>query len=286
MSTQSLPAGRPSHDGADDAGLCIALWQTTGFPGDVPANLAALETCAAAAAGAGAQILLTPECWLGGYHIGDAVPRVAETRNGPSAARIADIARHHRVAIVYGYAERDAESGALYNAAQMIAPDGTAPAHYRKAHLWGAYERQYYQAGNVFGPPVSFGGFRVGLLICYDIEYPEAVRALALQGADLLLVPTALSCEFACVPDYVVPARAVENQIFVAYCNHAGEENGLRFLGGSCLVGVDGRAVARAGEGEALIIGEISQTTRRAALEVYSYVTDRRPELYGRLLSA
>ena len=261
----------------------IALWQTGGHPRDVAANLAALEACAAAAGAAGAQLLLTPECWLAGYNIGRDARELAEERTGESAQRIARLARASRIAIAYGYAERQRVDGNCYNAVQVIGPDGEPLAHYRKTHLWDAYERSVYRPGEEFSAPFSYGGFRIGLLICYDVEFPEAVRALVLRGADLLLVPTALSAEFGCIPGFVVPARAVENQIFVAYCNHSGVENGLRFLGGSCVCGVDGRALASAGSGEALLIADLEQRDREAALAVYSYRADRRPALYGDL---
>jgi len=185
----------------------------------------------------------------------------------------------------YGYAERDASSGQIYNAVQVIAPDGAGLSHYRKTHLWGPDERAAYHPGSRFEPPFDFGGFKFGLLICYDVEYPEAVRSLALMGADVVLVPTALSNEYAGIPNFVIPARSIENQVFVAYCNHAGVENGMRFLGGSCLTGVDGRALAAAGPGEALIVGEIDRRAREAAAKACPYHADRRPELYGLLTS-
>jgi nitrilase len=101
------------------------------------------------------------------------------------------------------------------------------------------------------------------------------------MGAQLLLIPTALTDDYPAVPDFIVPARSIENQIHIAYCNHAGIENGMRFLGGSCLTGMDGKALAAAGSGEALIIGEISASAREASASVYPYRSDRRPELYG-----
>jgi predicted amidohydrolase len=263
----------------------IALWQTTGFPADVAANLAALERTANAAAAAGAALLLCPECWLCGYNIGDAVTTLAEAHDGASAQRIAATARQSNIVIVYGYAERDASSERVYNSAQAIGPHG-ALSSYRKTHLFGPSERAAFHPGSRFEPPFDCGGFRMGLLICYDIEYPEAARSLALLGADVVLVPTALTDEYAAVPDFIVPARSVENQIYVAYCNHAGVENGMHFLGGSCLTGMDGKAVAAAGAGEALIIGEISESARAAAAGTYPYRCDRRPELYGLLTSS
>ena len=263
----------------------LALWQTAGFPADVAANLAALQACAQAAAAAGAALLLCPECWLCGYNIGAGVTALAEARDGASAQRIAAIARRNHIAIAYGYAERDAGSGRLYNAAQVFGPDGAVLSHYRKTHLFGPQERAAYHPGDRFEPPFEFGGYRIGLLICYDVEYPEAVRSLALMGADVILVPTALTDEYAAVPDFLVPARAIENQLYLAYCNHAGVENGMRFLGSSILSGIDGKALAAAGSGEALIIGELSKDTQTASAKTYPYRADRRPELYGLVIS-
>jgi nitrilase len=263
----------------------LALWQTAGNPGDVAANLTALEATAAAAAAAGAALLLCPECWLGGYNIGEAVDAVAETHDGPSAQVIAGIARRHRLAIAYGFAERDAGSGHIHNSVQVIDGRGALLSRYRKTHLFGPAERAAYHAGSRFEPPFEFGGFRIGLLICYDVEFPEAVRTLALMGADALLVPTALTDEYAAVPGLLVPARSVENQLYIAYCNHAGEENGMRFLGRSCLTGMDGTALVAAGSGEALLVAAISKRDQAAAASCYPYRADRRPELYGRLTS-
>jgi len=261
--------------------LKLALWQTCGFPADVAANLGALADTARAAAASGASLLLCPECWLCGYNIGAEVQRLAEARDGVSAQRIGEIARQHRIAIAYGYAEREPHSGALYNAVQVLGPDGQPMAHYRKTHLFGPLERAAFEPGDRFEPPFTFCEFNIGLLICYDVEYPEAVRSLALLGAQLILVPTALSDEYSAVPDFIVPARAVENQVYVAYCNRAGVENGLRFLGGSCLTGVDGRALAAAGSGDALLVSEISEPVRARLAGIYPYPGDRRPELYG-----
>jgi 5-aminopentanamidase len=270
------------HNGA---AMKLALWQTVGFPADVPANLAALESTAQSAAAAGAQLLLCPECWLCGYNIGDAVTRLAEPRDGASAQRIVTVARHYGIAIAYGYCERDSSAQRTYNAVQVIGADGLTLAHYRKTHLFGRDERAAYCPGDHFEAPFQFGDFKFGLLICYDVEFPEAVRSLALLGADAILVPTALTDEYAAVPNFIVPARSVENQVYVAYCNHAGVENGMRFLGGSCLTGTDGRALVAAGSEDALIIGEITRRAQNAAAQTYPYRADRRPELYGLLNS-
>src|SRR5271170_2483608 len=98
-----------------ESALKLALWQTAGHPADVAANLGALEQTAQAAAAAGAQLLLCPECWLCGYNIGDRIAQLAEPRTGASAQRVVEIARRHQIAIVYGYAERDPENSRVYN---------------------------------------------------------------------------------------------------------------------------------------------------------------------------
>ena len=205
-------------------------------------------------------------------------PRQAD---GDAAVRIAQIATANRLAIAYGYAE--GETAAVFNSVQLIGPAGARLANYRKTHLFGPAERAVFRPGAGFAAPIEVGGFMISMLICYDIEYPESVRALALMGADLVLVPTALGQGFANVPDLIVPARAVENRVFVAYCNHAGVENGLEFPGLSRLAGPDGAIIAAAGAGEALIVGDIGAPGPRAG---YPYLEDRRPELYGLICAA
>jgi 5-aminopentanamidase len=262
----------------------LALWQTEGHPTNVAANLEALENTARTAAASGAALLVCPECWLCGYNIGQDTKALAEDRNGPSAQRIAAIATRNHLAIAYGYAERDPATGSIYNSAQVIGPDARPLAHYRKTHLFGPAEHAVYSAGGRLEAPFRFGDFSIGLLICYDVEFPEAARSLALMGAEVILVPTALSHEYAAVADLLVPARSVENQVFIAYCNHAGVENGLRYLGHSRLTSVDGTVLAAADDREALLIGEISTSVREAAAKLFPYRADRRPDLYGRLI--
>jgi predicted amidohydrolase len=260
----------------------LALWQTQGHPADVTANLAALELTAREARAQGAELLLCPECWLAGYHIGDDIERLAEPADGPAARRIAAVARDNGLAIAYGYAERDG-AGAVFNSTQVLGSDGELLARYRKTHLFGPDERAHFRPGTGFAPPFRFRGLTIGLLICYDVEYPECVRSLALMGAQLILVPTALTDEYSQVPDIIVPARSLENVLFIAYCNRAGRENGMAFLGRSCVIGPDGHALAAAQNDETLLIADIEQSVCVAASRIYPYREDRRPELYGRV---
>lgn len=261
----------------------LALWQTQGFPADVEANLAALEPQLRAAAAAGAQLLLCPELWLGGYQVPEQMAALAEAADGPAAQRIATLCREHGIAICYGYAERDAVGGRPFNSAQVIDAEGRRVAHYRKTHLFGPMEHELFQAGERLEAPFELAGWRIALLICFDVEFPENVRSHALAGAELVLIPTALTPEYRAVPELIVPTRAVENQLFVAYCNHSGVENGLVFLGGSCVAAPDGQRLGAVAGGEALFMVDLDRLQRSQWAETFPYLSGRRPELYGAL---
>ncbi|WP_206343776.1 carbon-nitrogen hydrolase family protein [Streptomyces mesophilus] len=262
--------------------LRTALLQNSGTPGDVQANLALLAETAERAAAVGAGLLICPEMFLTGYAIGDDVSRLAEPADGPSAQAIAATAARHGLAIVYGYPERDGEH--VYNAARLVGPDGSALADYRKTHLFGGFEQQHFTAGDQTVVQAELGGLRVGIMICYDVEFPENVRAHALAGTDLLLVPTAQMHPFQFVAESLVPVRAFENQMYVAYVNRAGAEGEFEFVGLSTLVGPDGIARTRGGRGPELLFADVDPEFLAASRAENPYLRDRRPGLYGSLI--
>lgn len=248
-------------------------------PGELGDALAAMDRAAGEAARAGAALLVMPELFLTGYNIGvAAIGRLAEARDGASARTAAEIARRHGVALLYGYPER--EGDAVYNAALLVRPDGVT-AHYRKTHLFGTMEKAAFRAGDEACVVAEVGGARVGVLICYDVEFPEAVRALALRGADVVAVPTALMRPFEFVPRCLVPTRAYENAVYVVYANRTGTEGELTYTGESCVAAPDGSVPARAGTGEALIHTALDPALLAAMRARNPYLMDRRPELYG-----
>ncbi|WP_322899858.1 nitrilase-related carbon-nitrogen hydrolase, partial [Actinacidiphila rubida] len=161
--------------------------------------------------------------------------------------------------------------------------DGAELVVYRKAHLFGDYERTAFTPGDRPLAQATVDGVRVGLLICYDVEFPEAVRAHALAGTELLLVPTALMRPYEFVPQVLVPARAYENGMHVAYANRCGPEGEFDFAGLSCLAGPDGTVRARAGAGPELLVASVDPEAVRAARAETPYLADRRPELYRSL---
>ncbi|MFE2579531.1 carbon-nitrogen hydrolase family protein [Streptomyces sp. NPDC059378] len=259
-----------------------ALLQSSGRPGSVVENLKVLDEAAGRAAAAGAALLVTPEMFLTGYAIGDDIGRLAEPADGACADEIAEIAGRHGLAVAYGYPERDGET--VFNSAQLISADGTRLANYRKTHLFGCFEHEHFVPGGTPVVQAELNGLRVGIMICYDVEFPENVRAHALAGTDLLVVPTAQMHPFQFVAESVVPVRAFENQMYVAYVNRVGREGEFEFVGLSTLAGPDGVARTRAGRADELLLADVDPAFLAASRETNPYLKDRRPALYGSLV--
>ncbi|MFE9254832.1 carbon-nitrogen hydrolase family protein [Streptomyces sp. NPDC006879] len=264
--------------------LRTALLQSSGRLGQVADNLKALDEAAARAAQAGAGLLVTSELFLTGYALGEQVATLAEPADGPSAQTVADLARRHGLAVLYGYPERDPVTGAVHNSAQLVDREGRALANYRKTHLFGCYEQEQFTPGEATVVQAELDGLRIGILICYDVEFPENVRSHALAGTDLLLVPTAQMHPFQFVAEQMVPVRAFENQMYIAYVNRTGPEAEFEFVGLSCLASPDGATRARAGRGEELVYGEVDPVLLAASREHNPYLRDRRPGLYASLI--
>jgi predicted amidohydrolase len=257
----------------------LVVCQETSPAGGVAGALELMQRQALRAAAAQARLAIFPEMFLTGYNIGDAVFDLAEPADGPSAAAVESIARESGVAILYGYPERSGQR--VFNSAQLVHPARGAIANYRKTHLYGGEEKRLFAPGDDL-VTADLDGLKVGILICYDVEFPEAVRALALAGAELVAVPTALIEPFDIVSRTLVPARAFENQVYVAYAGMCGREGNLGYCGLSCIVGPDGRDLARAGTDPALLCADIDPAGIAAGRKANPYLCDRRAELYGR----
>jgi predicted amidohydrolase len=255
----------------------IAVHQTEGVAGDVAKAIDFMQQQAEVAASCGASVVIFPEMFLTGYNIGDAGSTLSEPADGPSAAAVENIARDSGVSILYGYPERSGHR--IFNSARLVHPGRGAIANYRKIHLYGREEKRLFASGDGL-VLADLDGLKVGILICYDVEFPEAVRALALAGAELIAVPTALIQPFDIVSRTLVPARAFENQIYVAYAGMCGREGNLGYCGLSCIVGPDGRDLARAGTEPALLIADIDPSAITDGRRANPYLADRRPELY------
>ena len=259
----------------------LSVLQHEPAPLDVAGALARIDAAAGEAAAAGADLLVVPEASVTGYALSRAeADAVALAPDGDDARALGDVARRHGVALVWAAIVRDAPDG-LSNLARLVGADGATLAEYRKTHLWDELDRSLFVAGDRFAPIVEIAGVRVGVLICYDAEFPEAVRSLALAGAELVAVPTALMRPFRFVPESVVPVRAYENGVFLAYANYCGAERDTVYEGRSCIVGPDGAELARApADAPALLHAELDRSRLSEARAALPYLRDRRPSLY------
>lgn len=261
----------------------IACFQGPRDAGTPAQNLARLEAVAVLAKAEGADILVAPEMFLTGYVLGaERAAALSETFAGPSVTGARRIASANGLALVFGMPERGSD-GCVYNSAVAIGPGGDILATYRKAHLYGDVDRDQFSPGSALPQPCDICGFKTALLICYDIEFPEVARALALDGVELIIVPTAVMEPYDFVPRTLVPARAFENQLFVAYVNRCGTEADFDYFGLSCVVGPDGIDRVRAGRGEELVFADIDIAEIALSRRDNPYLQDRRPELYGRV---
>ena len=182
------------------------------------AHFAALRAAMASAAAANSSLLVCPELYSTGYS--PAAPFEGEPRGGPSYAAAGALAAEFRVALLFTYVE--AAGGKLYDSAALFNSSGAAVLDYRKVNLAPDGEALVFAAGDGMAPVADISGVLVGVMICYDTFLPEPARILAVQGADIVLVPTANGYPpgvFNQLSKLLVPARALENNAFVAYAN-------------------------------------------------------------------
>lgn len=241
----------------------IALWQQPGLIGQPDAMIDRLAALLDSGAARDAGLLILPELWTSGYNDPDAVIAASEPADGPWQTRLARLARSHGIAFAYGYPERDGDR--RYNTARLIDETGATLLSYRKVNLWGDYERRLFAPGDEPGAVATWRGWRIGLSICYDTEFPETIRDLALKGADLVIAPTACGCEFPLVAEAVIRVRALENGVYLAFANRVGSECGYPFDGHSAIVGPDGVFRDRAMSDEALLFATLDRAEIAAA---------------------
>jgi nitrilase len=263
----------------------LALYQGASPAGETEAAFATIGSSLRAAATAGAGMLVFPELFLPGYNQPALHRSLAQPRGGPWETHFAALARHAGCGLTIGWAERDGEI--LYNAASSFDGQGNRIGHYRKIQLYGPMENAVFIPGDDYCI-FDFAGYRTALLICYDVEFAGHCRALKDLGAELLLVPTANPAGFEHVSDILLPARAAEMNLTIAYANYCGpedrreddadSENRLSFGGGSLLLGPDARMLAKAGNRETLLIADLGGPAPIDPYRVSTQQQDYRPQ--------
>jgi predicted amidohydrolase len=256
--------------------------------GDTDGNRVAARTAIEQAAGDGAQIVVLPELASSGYVFADRSELVslAEPRDGPSVTEWANLATAFGVTIVAGFPE--AAGDAVYNSAAVVDPTGLRGV-YRKAHLWDT-ENAVFDRADDLPLLVDTEHGRIGVMICYDVEFPEWVRAVALEGADLLCAP--VNWPLLPRPEGERPTEMVRvlagagmNRMPIAVCDRAGVERGQHWIGGSVITDADGYplAIAEFGKpGNITADVDLAESRIKKFNEHNDVHGDRRTDLYRR----
>ena len=257
---------------------------------DKEANLKRIIKLTEAAAMDGARLVVFPECAVTGYCFEsreEALP-YAEEVPGPTCEQLTEICRRLDVSVVAGLLERDGDR--LFNAAVLVGPKGLI-GNYRKVHLPYLGVDRFTTPGDLGFRVFETWGIRVGLNICYDLAFPEAARVMALDGADLIVLPTNWPPGAECTADYVINTRALENKVYYLGVNRVGTERGFQFIGKSKICDTHGNTLAVAEHtNETTLYAEIDTTeSRRKRIvrvpdkHIIDRFADRRPEMYGRI---
>lgn len=266
--------------------ILAAVAQLHPVPDDVAGNLARIGAMVRGAARDGARLVVVPETATTGYFIADRLDRLAEPEDGPSATALAALAGECGVYLAVGMAI--VADGTYYDAQLVFSPEGKRVATYRKVHLFSA-EREWYGAGDrpvVIDTPLG----RIGLSICYDFMFPEFIRRLADDGAEIVINSTNwISNDFqrgmgwtGQAVESLARTRALENGVWLVMANCIGSEAGFDSLGHSCIVSPSGKVLASAGSQEAVAMANIVHESAELAQwrGIATYRTDRRPGVY------
>ena len=280
--------------------ITVAALQLALNRADEAENIAAVEDMVVRAADQGAQIVLPPELFDGPYFckIEDEAlfARACPADEHSSVRAMARLAKRLGVAIPVSFFERDGQH--YYNSLAMIAPDGDVQGIYRKSHIPdgpGYEEKFYFRPGNTGFKVWDVCGTRIGVGVCWDQWYPEAARAMALMGAQLLFYPTAIGSEpydaefdTSAMWQRAMQGHAVSNCMPVIAANRIGIEDGQSFYGHSFITNEWGDKLVEFGpendgHEEGVLVATLDLDLAAKHRAGMGFFRDRRPELYGRL---
>lgn len=276
--------------------LRIACVQMEPRVGHKRANLDKSLAMIERAAAGGAQLVVLPELANSGYvfetreeafELAEAIPA------GPTTQAWCEIAARLKLTLVAGIAER--EGNLLYNSAVIIGPEGYIGT-FRKVHLWNE-ENLFFEPGNLGFPVFATPWGRIGAMICYDGWFPEAHRLLAIQGADLICIPTnwvpipGQDAKREAMANILCMAAAHSNSVFIAAADRVGTERGQPFLGSSLIVSYTGWPIAgpASTRDEEIIYADVNLADARRKRNWNEYnqvLRDRRTDVYDEVLGA
>lgn len=248
-------------------------------------NFARAKTLIQRAAKQKPDVILLPELWNTGFAPERIDPALADAEGTRTKAFCGGLAKEHGVNLLAG-SVLTRKKGSLCNTAYAFDRAGNRIAEYDKTHLFSPMgEGRAYTAGDqILTFPLD--GVVCGVMICYDLRFPELARAMALSGAKLLLIPAEWPKTRTRQMLALLSARAIENQAFAAICNGCGDAFGTRYGGRSAVVDPLGNVIAKAGRSERILTAEIDWETQERIRTTLPVFSDRRPELYSGLCEA
>jgi predicted amidohydrolase len=264
----------------------VALAQISCKPGDKERNLKKIEEAARRANRKEADLLILPELSLTGYVVRDQIYELAERIPGESSKRIERIAEETDLHIVFGIPELSENTQAtLHNTAVLVSPKGIV-GKYQKMYLptHSVFEEKRYFRPGYQTAVFSTNLGKIGLIICYDIFFPEVTRLARLEGAQLIVCISASPGVRRSFFEVLTTARAMENTAYLAFVNLAGIEDGLQFWGGSRLLAPNGRILCQAKyDEEDFVVHEVDYADLRSIEPFVPTLKDLRPELFDKL---
>lgn len=279
-----------SQHGDRAAHPVVAVAQVPSVLGEPDANIESMSHWFRQAAGRGAALTVFPECALSGYmmdsrtQVEAAAVEVTDERLAP----LVETASNTGTFAVMGLLERDGDK--VFNGAVLIGPDGILGS-YRKQHLPRLGADMFVDPGDGVAPRVyDAGGVRVGIMICFDLRFPESARELALRGADVIAMPTNWPLTAGFLADHMTRVRAVENLVYVAVADRCDRESDTDFLGRSQVVAPSGQVLVDAGTEEGIAVAALDLAQSRTKTLTFEdppfslpVFDGRRPELYSAL---
>lgn len=258
----------------------IALVQFKCKSGDVEENVSRLESFSVKAKELGADAVVFPEMSDTGYHI-PTILKCASPADGLPRTRLAETAARLRMWIISGLSLR--EDGGVFNTAVAMDPNGETVAEYRKVHLFTGEPVREHESLRPGHKLVTFdmAGIKTGLMVCYDLRFPEMARSLMCAGAELMLLPAAWPTPRIAHWTTLSTARAIENQCYFLAVNRCGTDENLTLGGRSIAVDPAGQVLCEAGPtDEQVLVTEISNERTMSVRKSMSVLSDRRPAVY------
>ena len=267
----------------------VAVAQLPTRLGDIDANVATAVAAIETAGSRGDDLVVFPECALSGYLFTSRaeVESAALALGSARLARVVEACARASVHAVVGFLELD--QGVVYNSAATIGPGGIL-GNYRKQHLPFLGADRFLEPGNGEAGVVRTPVGNVGVMICFDLRFPECARTMALQGADIIAMPTNWPGNATFLANHMTRVRAVENLVYLAVADRADEEAGTAFLGRSQIVSPTGEVLVDAGTAEGVFSADVDLTLARTKTLVMvpgeyeiAVFDERKPALYQAL---